>query len=1122
MDSQSPSSRLHRYMGKGHSIKVDVVTRQAVVSPIFRKQSVPPISERYVKVFDPVSNNLESQSDENYLLETKLYDKYKTIFNNISAEAIINLNKTKTESDNESVKSSSTCESHNCKKSNTKRKRAKIVENKSSSLDYKRSKSDCVFVKPWMPYLPSIVESIYRLSSSKLDHRSKIQKKNKSNKDSKEIPSSSSLGKTECLVSDDSDVNSNVSSDSYIGIDQSKNKISYKYVKNLAYSLLTFVNTIDDWNHRVDEAMCRTGVDRITLKEAKSLLQEFRDSTSGILSSSAAEKLESEIERTEEYCVEIRKKLVGIFEDSEENTADLEEVEMFLKEGMNTTFMTQEYLTLNQVFYNISALRHLIVESLIQSEFEVCASLLEKCGEYSVKIPDIDIIRTHVVNSLWLYHAQKYTQKPANYTLVSELLENTPDELKDNKLYKHLSEKLQMTMEWMNKFEDPKFNRIILYETIKANRYGDKPKGESDSVGIENRKNEVIKDGNAHENVSNTGMKDKHGSPCENKARSLRAKMEDRSYLDEPKLTPEELESAYNGYQTLEMTIPTLRNIEPVYNMWRRFQRRLKKLETLLSSDSKVNGIMESLLVLQQAEAVTEYVDTAELLEPLRNDVEVALSFERKCRNVLNKFNNWSVTSDTIKLKTEWNSLINFKRNTTVNSNDLTDTINIINAYLSRTNGVSDKELGGLGEISKSNDIGSSKCKDKDENEFSNEISEDSNADYLGETERRGSTNDVDVLANSDSDEIEVDIGISSSNVNSNTTSATNDLDETTIDDALNSQDNDSNICTPRSDTHASSNDNTPTLTPKVIDDETPNLNNDEVVKTVSEDKLDTNQGMVIISNPKENKGSPSEMGNKKIQFSELVELYDEFHTLKVKNWQQFRNVEDMYKLGFELREKVGIVIGSIKEGVRTDELVSNLILVSLEVIRYGANMNLEVELLKALKYCLWSKKLYGSLDKMYRLTNRESDDKSFKETGYGREMEDEDWISEENLRDYEAMFYRLASEPERESFKEYVNAKNTIAHHLNIDQQKAEDDDDDNGTDEITSETNNLKTAESTNPKPGTTEEIGKDEGVNGGSNDSKTHRKGDSFRTLVVSKKILSMTELDVVNEFTLQTAQ
>ncbi|BAM39451.1 uncharacterized protein TOT_010001325 [Theileria orientalis strain Shintoku] len=980
MEAQSPANHRHPYMGKGHSIKVDVVTRQALVSPIFRKQSVPPISERYVKIFDPVSNNLESQSDENYLLESKLYDKYKTIFNNISAEAIINLKKTKPESDIESDKSSFTCESHNCKISNTKRKRAKTIEPETPSLDSIRSKSDYLFVKPWIQYLPSIVESIYRLSRNKGDFHNKIQKKKKLHDGLKEIPSSSSLEASERSLSDDHRVNTKASTDWLGETEEDKEKISYKYVKNLAYSLLTFVNTIDDWNHRVDEAMCRTGVDRITLNEAKSLLQEFRASTSGILSSRAADKLECAIARTEEYRVEIRRRLAGIFEDTEENTADLEDVENFLKQGMNTTFMTPEYLTLNQVFYNISALRHLIVESLIQSEFEVCSSLLEKSGEYSLKIPDVEIIRKHVENSLWLYQAQKYTQKPANYTLVSELLENTPEELKDTKIYKHLSAKLQMTLEWMNKFDDPKFNRIIMYETIKSNRYSDKTKGESDSVGNENRRTEVLKE------VSK-----------------------------EPKLTPEELESAYNGYQNLEMTIPSLRNIEPVYNMWRRFKRRLRKLETLLASDSKVNGIMESLLVLQQAEAVTEYVDTAELLEPLRNEVEVALTFERKCRSVLNRFNNWSVTVDTMKLKTEWNALINFKRTATVNSSDLTDMINIIKAYLSRSTDA-----------------------------------------IIDET----------------------------NNFNDDATTNFND-DATT----------------------------------KMNNGETRNLSFDEEVKTGPEDKLDNNKARVANSKNKESKESRSEKGSRKIQFSELVELYEEFHKLKVKNWQQFRNVEDIYKLGLELRDKVSVVTGSIKEGLRTDELVSNLILVSLETIRYGANMSLEEELLKALKYCLWSKKLYGALNKLYRQKSRESEEKKPKEGGYQPETEDGEGIKEENWRHCEALLRRLASEPERDAFKEYVNAKNTIAHHLNLDTRKAEDV---GGANARAFETNNSQREESINRELGAAEEIGADEGANGGQSHSKTRRKDSRFRGLVVSKEILAMTELEVVIEFTKHTAR
>ncbi|XP_953815.1 uncharacterized protein TA06615 [Theileria annulata] len=1005
METHAPFVHVHPYMKKGHSIKVDVLSRQAQVSPIFIKPQILPISDRYVRVYDPLINNLESRSDENYIIETKLYDKYKSIFNNISRESLINYSIRKSDEITKdtplSESSSNTCDTTS---TNTETTKSDYVESLDNNEFNKILDSNEFISYPWVSVVPHMVKSMFKSVINEEVYMSTLSEHPFTDYTYDSIKISKIDVKTPEQISEPDVVRSpNYISESnqMSGLSETSRTngvcepskgflVNEKCVRRLSSALTSFIKELDYWNNLVADSLSRTGSSRLTLSEARVFINDYRYITFGLLNSELSNRLENEIKIAEHYSNKVRQKLSSIFDkESEESCSiDLSVAENLLKEGSLLTFSTPEFISLSHLFYSVASLRNLLDESILRSDITNSNTLIEECDNSVIKIPDLENVKLHLSKIMWLNNAQKYSHKSVNYKLVVELIDNTPEELKSHTLYQNLKNKVDMAFKLIEKLKEPKFKYLTSTDELRINNQNKDKNIEKivDKDKIIDKEKIMEKDSDSEDETS-----DEEEISVENGIEMNK------------KLKPEELEDIHNNYQEINLIIPSFKNIEPAYFMWKRFQRRLRKVEALISSENSANCTIECLVLLQQAETLKEYIDIDNVLEPINSDVENSLKFEKKCRNLLNRFNNWSITNDFIKFKTEWNSLNNFRKNATVNKKDLQDLINLVNLYNNRETVESDNQ------DSKTENI----VKDQ----------EDELVLLKPKIKRRKS---MKRLEKSQSEK-----GSDS------------------------------------------------------VDDE------DKDKSTLS-----TN---------------PPEITREKVDFQEIVELFNEFWKLRVKNWQIFRNLEEIHNSCLDLIDKAENIIKDLKQGLRSEEVFSSLILITIETLKFGANLHLDKKLLNSVKYCLWIKKLYISLNKLYNFltsnendsnseleikadkvyTNREmnieadessskSDEVSIPSEESNSDSEDVEIEHENNqLKVFVRRFKSLGEEFDKDSMEEFVDSTHPISFYINITQEQFN---------KVNSTINKI------------------------------THT-NDNYEKLLESQKIFTLTEEDFIREFTTQ---
>ncbi|EKX74105.1 hypothetical protein BEWA_041430 [Theileria equi strain WA] len=807
MERKTPIPQLFPYMRKNHSIRVDILSRQAFVSPIFKKPPIQHISKKIVKIYDPSSKN--DGSEETVLPESEIYDKYKTIFNTISPELVLNAKL-------------STKDLHGSSTDDRITKKRKYKADDYDELSLEKLSS-----VQWKNSLAPILGCISSIPSAEpvtLED------------DSLSVKDDSITSNGEPIDPDTGD-----SVDASTDLVENSHQVeleglSESFIRNVTSILVNFTDGLDKWYLKVHDALSRVGSRRLLIEEAKCLLEEFTLLSCGMVNVPILTKLKHEIALCEEYSQLIAKKIPFIHENvAQVEPIEMEVVEYLLKEGNERLFFVKEYLYLQKVFSDASNLHHLLDEAVLESNLGKSMSLIEECDGSVIKIPNLEKLKSHVLHSLWLSDAHRFSQKPVNYSLVGDLLNKTPSDLLDHPLYSRLSKKYQSAVDWLKRVNLPKFYNII-------------------------HSDDKIKD------------KDKDTTqpePCATENR---------------KCTPEDLETIYNEYQNVDLVVPLFKTLEHVYYMWRRFQRRFKRVDSLISQDNGQNCTTECLLLLQHGEPLTKYLDLCHVLEPIKKDVEESLDYEKECRRVINHFNSWETTADSFKFKTDWGSLINFRKTARVSFKDILDTLNLVHLY----NSIPDVKYSSTVE------------------DFIN-----------GDSEKPSDTAQV---PETESAEVEEKTEFSG-----------------------------------------------PTETPMM----------------------------------------------EKINFSDVRNLVTRFESLKVKNWQLHRQIKDIYEIGMELINRATEVIDGISKGYKSDSVISNLILVALDTLKFGAMLDTQDSIAYTLRYCLWIKKLYSLVHKLNGLFDEN--------------------VHSDVCKKYCKMFVNLGKDPDLVSFGHLLDRENMIGSYLSI-----------------------------------------------------------------------------------------
>lgn len=599
MEPEQSSKLPPIYVSKRKTVRTDMLTRQALIPPIFRKKDQPKRDPKYLKVHSANSTGNDALSSSLETCRQELYIKYSTDFNYLSPELLLNK---KTAEVNDVCQLS--LRNENDQRAAPKRSRDEL-DTDSNKTTEKRRKSKYAFSDgpcyvPKSPWLNRVLPLLMRLFPHK-------------------------------------DAGSDDSSKDEVKLDivnlyKTRKQVEEDTLREAANVLSNAVTSIDDWRNKVIEATAQ----KITIEEARSLMDDFRELSGGIIKVALATEMDNDIKTCEAFGAKVRMTMT-ILSSSAERMVSLEELESLMQEAKKCRFLVPEVVALQSIFRNLVSIRSLMESSVIDLDLSECESLAAACEKGIVRIPRLDELRKHLQESVWLHSATRVCQRPVKYSLARSLVGSVPEALKGHKLYACIKKKCTGVEKWVECISQYSFFKALTGDNIK---------------GL------ILK-------KETTGKE----APLTNGATEKRC---DAKTFEELCIT----------YQNLELTLPFYRSIEPIYQSLRRLQRRLNKIENMINSNSRSPNIAtDCIWLLQHSEPLSEYLDLTEYLQPIRTGVELWLNYEKKCRKALDSIKSFTLSKDFSRLKTDWNFLLNFRKTTKLTDEDLSAIVELMKVY---------------------------------------------------------------------------------------------------------------------------------------------------------------------------------------------------------------------------------------------------------------------------------------------------------------------------------------------------------------------------------------------------------------------------------------------------------
>ncbi|ORM42021.1 uncharacterized protein BXIN_1022 [Babesia sp. Xinjiang] len=421
--------------------------------------------------------------------------------------------------------------------------------------------------------------------------------------------------------------------DKLLQMHKSGQNIEECVLRDMATVLSNVVTSIDEWRENAQNAMSQ----RITIEEARSILDDFKELTGGLIKVDLATEIENEIKSCETFGAKVLMIMTTLSSNSE-RTVSLDDVESLVQEAQGRRFLVPEVAALQSIFRNLISIRSLMEMSVLELDISECESLVSICEKGIVRLPRLDELRRRLQESVWLHNAGKVCQRPVKYSLAKNLIDTVPEVLREHRLFGIVKQKCLDVEKWLERVSQFSFYQMILNDTP--------------NNGVLSKKDVVT--------TSSIESGTSKGGKCD--ARTF-----------------EEICSAYHQ---LELTLPIYRNIEPLYQSLKRLQRRLNKIEALLNSNSRnPNVATDCLLLLQHSEPLSVFIDLTQQLQPIRSGVELWLSYEKKCRRVLDSVKSFSISADFNRLKTDWGFLLNFRKTTKLSDADFACLMDLMKAY---------------------------------------------------------------------------------------------------------------------------------------------------------------------------------------------------------------------------------------------------------------------------------------------------------------------------------------------------------------------------------------------------------------------------------------------------------
>ncbi|EDO07170.1 PLU-1-like family protein [Babesia bovis T2Bo] len=583
MESE-PSSKLPPiYIDKTKKQRTDLLTRQALVPPIFRRREVIKREGKYLRVHGTSNSASDSHPSAADVYRHSLFNKYKTAFNHISTESALN----------NRFASSQVCGNDDVVLDDGKRSPKKRRREKSMAHEGCESLPN----SPWLNRVAPVIVKLISMHDDSLGDPSTPQFQDKLSE-----------------------------------VSASGSKLDERSLREMSCVLSKLVSYIDEWH----DTSRRLISEQIPIEEARTILEDFKEITGGLIKVDLVTEIEDEIKSCEAFGAKVLN-LITTPSTGSVRTVSLEDVHSMLQESRSCKFLVPEVVGLEAIFRNLLSLRNLMETSVLELDVSECESLVSMTEKGIIRLPRLDDLRNRLRESVWLNGANRLSQRPVRFSFAKSLLATVPDVLRNHPLYAFVQKKCANAEKWIQRVSRYSFYRMVM---------NDNPSG-----------NGAKKDSST---AQDSDMDVDTGIRC------------DASTFEE----------LCTSYHKLGVTLPLFRNIEPIYQSLRRLQRRLAKIESLLKANSRnPNVANDCIFLLQHSEPLAAYIDISEQLQPLRTDVEQWLSYEKRCRKILDTVKSFSLTVEYNRLKTDWDFLINFRKTTKLSENDFSALTELMKAY---------------------------------------------------------------------------------------------------------------------------------------------------------------------------------------------------------------------------------------------------------------------------------------------------------------------------------------------------------------------------------------------------------------------------------------------------------
>ncbi|EEA07464.1 PHD-finger domain-containing protein [Cryptosporidium muris RN66] len=444
--------------------------------------------------------------------------------------------------------------------------------------------------------------------------------------------------------------------------------MSYGKLRELAFTQQVLLSHIDSWRLSVADILYSTLKNKWTLEEAVDLLEEG-NMLLNIVNLPEYYELMVVIEKTRQFDDKVRQTFGLLPSETLKNRyhkirtslkPSITELEKLLKEAQSCLL---EGECIGFLHYQMSQLKSwkLTVQAAIdEKNLDKCKDSIKDKDEISIEVPGAEDLAEQIAASNWIEKVERALNRPMRLNVAENLLNEAAARYLDEKKVvakKQLIARVCRARSWLETVLSPPFiyNLVKVLKSAPVNDISDDIKVQLTKAREELEAFEKIEEEHKNREFTNTtGIE------------SL------NEHLSKPKLpTPSEFEQVWLESSSLKMTIPIMRYMEPIYQRWRKW---LKKYRRVLDG---VCTFMESQLVLEEAQyTLCEYLDMNEYVPILLKKVGETEEWLKSSREFLQKITDLQIGKDVEQVTSNiWSTIGAIKKGGDLSRDEIQDLI---------------------------------------------------------------------------------------------------------------------------------------------------------------------------------------------------------------------------------------------------------------------------------------------------------------------------------------------------------------------------------------------------------------------------------------------------------------